>query len=600
MSKRRVTSHDGAITLEADAKLSEWQIWLLAFGREPHGERKLTYWRTFVHVVWPDPVFIWDDWSDLFFGALCGAEKTIERITGKTHAFRPGWWRNVIATGASSTGKSARAALWILGNWLCAQEHTACILTSTSVDMLSKRIWADILTWLSNTAIKFPLRSIPSDLELRWSDDDRKHAVFGVAVKSGGNPQEAVDRIKGVHCPRIFVVVDEMTSVAQAIVTACRNLNKGTKEYQLLGLGNAISKTDPHGERSEPEAGWNSIAVEDKFWITRYGCAVHFDAFESPAMSDPVRFHFYPNRQAIEEEAREKGGMNSPEAWSGIRGFWPPTGLSNTVMDEALLDQFNVRDPAIWDTGWTMGAAADPAFEGGDRRVLYPFRFGKFANGITGLEFFAPVIVEVDMSQDKRWIHYQVSDGYQRACEQYKVNGQPHPILPENFIMDTTGEGGGLFSVLSGRWSSRILSVEFGGAADKSQISPDRPTTWYELYGNKVTMLWYAFRRFVEGSQIRGLTDAETIKELCAREKLMRTGKTVVVPKSEMKKFTRKSPDKADAACIAAEFMRRKGIAPAGNTGGGPQIDFDAWNEMVAARSRVDSRAYEDANAAYT
>jgi len=560
----------------------DWHLYLYQFGMEK-GEAKLSWFKKLVAELWPDPIFIWDEWSDLYFGALCGAKDTVQRVSGTVFESDIAWQRNAIMTGASSTGKSARAAMWALCFWLCAQESTACILTSTSVDMLARRIWSDIQTWISNSTQELPLRSIPSDLEIRWNDNDRKHCIFGVAVKSGGSPQESIDRIKGIHAKRILVIIDEMTSVPDAIVKACRNLNKGTMEYQLIGLGNAISMSDPHGERSEPLAGWNSITVEDKFWLTKYGCAVHFDAFDSPAMRDPERFHFYPNKQALEEEAREVGGLNSPEAWSGIRGFWAPTGLSNTVMDEALLNQFNTRDKAVWKARWTMAATLDPSFEGGDRRVFYPFRWGEYANGVTGLEFLAPQIVEVDMTQDKRWIHYQIGDAVERMCKEYRVDGNPAPIAPENFIMDVTGEGGGLFSIMSGRWSPLIQSCEFGGAAEKVQIAPDRPTTWYELYANRVTMLWYAFRRFIEGGQIRGLTDAGTITELTSRDKKKggKGGKIQITPKGEMKLSKNRSPDRADAAVIAAEYLRRKGVQPAGTTGGSVLVDATEWNNYA-------------------
>ena len=485
-----------------------------------------------------------------------------------------------------NTGKSAKEALWIIGNWLAAQEHTSCILTSTSREMLGKRIWSDILTWIGSSVIKFPLRVIASDLEIRWNDDDRKSTISGIAVKSGGDAMEAVDRIKGIHNRRVFVVIDEMTSVPAAIVTACRNLNKGTQEFQLIGSGNARRHDDPHGERSEPANGWGSITVDDTFWLTPYGCAVHFDATKAPSMKDPSRYYFYPNKQQLEEDAKEKGGVNSPEYWSGVRGFWPPSGLSTTVMDEAMLDQFNTRDAAVWkNNDWRMCASLDPSFEGGDRRVLYPFKFGTFSNGVKGLEFLDPIIVGIDSTTDVRWIHYAISDAVQRQCEALGVK-------PEDFIMDTTGEGGGLFSVLSGRWSAKIKSCEFGGAAEKTQVDRSRPVTYYEMYANKVAAMWFRFRRFVEGGQIKGLRDPETRKELTSRDRTMKGARIGVVSKKEMKGIGHNSPDKGDSACIAAQFMFDDGVMPSGPSGGGQPFDAEQWDKMANAIN-----LYEDENA---
>lgn len=588
----------------------KWQCELHLFGICPPGEKKLRLWKAFVQEVWPDPIFVWDDWAELSFAALCGAKETVERLSGATITADFPWWRCVIFTGAGSTGKSARAALWILGNWLVAQDQTACILTSTSMDLLSKRIWAVLLRWIGLAKVSFPLRSIPSDLELRWNDSDRLHAVFGVAVKSGGNPQEAVDRIKGIHARRTFIVVDEMTAVAQAIVSASRNIRIGTDESQFIGLGNAISKTDPHGERSEPEGGWDSITVDDKFWITKYGCAVHLDAMCSPAMEDPTRFHFYPNKETLAEEAREKGGLNSPDGWSNIRGFWPPTGLTNTVMDEALFDQFSAAREAVWRQGSEMGAAFDPSFEGSDRAILYPFRFGEFAHisnlpdgaistipdsmvgGKIGIELMEPIIVAVDMTQDKRWLHYGLADAVQEHCKRLGVE-------PQNYVGDITGEGGGFHAILSARWSPRINGVEFGGAADKTPVFRDRPATWYETIGNKVSMIWMMFRAYVEGGQVRGLKHLETIKELTSRLRMMKAGKTIVEPKKEMKQRGLRSPDFGDAACLAAFLLYLKGHAPGGATAGGTAMSLDSWNRRADELNAEDDGAYEDAEAAF-
>lgn len=578
----------------------DWECRLMLFGLADPGKVRFEHWKAFVLIMWTNPLFIWDEWADLFFGALCGYKELVEELTGETITTEHKWWAKVMSTGAASTGKSSKAAMWILGCWLCAREHTSCILTSTSLDMLKKRIWAELCDWIGKSRFKLPLEIVPSDLIIRYSKADSRSAIFGIAVKSGGDAQEAVDRIKGIHNRCVYVVIDEMTAVAPAITTACSNLNKGTKRFQLLGLANALPSENQHTIYCEPEGGWPTVNVDKQFWITKKGgCCIHFDGHRSPALLDPKRFHFYINKEQLDADRVEYGGENTPEYWTNDRGYWPPTGLSNSVMDGALLAQFHVEDVAVWKRGFTMGAAFDPAFEGGDRRVLYPFKWGEFASGVVGIEYQKPIIVPVDISTEVRWIHYAISDAVQAICEKYEVDNRAMPILPENFISDTTGEGGGLFSVMSGRWSATIQSVEFGGAAEKVVISPDRPVTYYELYGNKVTMLYYVFRRFVEGDQIRGLTDAETRSELTGREKYIKNGKTVVQPKREMKNIRHKSPDKGDACILASEFLRRKGVVPAGKTGGGIQLSMDKWNEMVAEREIDEEQSYTDSEAAY-
>lgn len=586
-----------------DARYTKWQCDLSLFVMADHGEKKLRLWKEFVTEMWPEPTFFWDEWSELFFAAVCGAPDTVERLSGVRPDTNRKWWKNVIFWGAGSTGKSAKAAMWIFGNWLAEQQYTMAILTSTSVKMLSERIWADLVLWIGKAKYdlkKKLLEIINSDLEVRWNSDDRKGMISGAAVKSGGDVNEAVDRIKGKHNRRVFVVIDEMTAVPKAIVVACRNLNKGTQEFQLIGMANPRDKTDPCGERSEPLAGWGSINVETStFWETEFGCVVRFDGLKNPGLKDP-RLYFYPTAEQLEDDAREAGGKNSPEYYSGVRGWIAPSGASTTVMDEALLEQFAVSESAIWRDTPQMAAFLDPAFEGGDRRILYPAKFGTFADGLQGIEYLPPVVVGIDASTDIRWIHYAISDKVQQICEGYEIDGRKAPILPRNFMMDTTGEGGGLFNIMSGRWSDQIRACEFGGSAEKIQISPARPVTYFELYGNRVSAMWYRLRRYIEGGQVKGLSDPATRKELCSRDKQVKGGKTHIEPKKEMKKRGIRSPDLADACVIGAEFLFVNGFPPAGSTGGGATIDLEKWNRF-AERTALDSEDsdYTDVEAAF-
>lgn len=590
-----------------DARYAKWQAELYLFWACPtdtveNREKKLRLWKHFVNELWPEPIFYQDAWSDLFFACLCGASDTVEKLTGIRPDDSRKYWRNVCAAGAGSTGKSAKAALWILGNWLVSQQFTLCLLTSTSMKALSERIWADIVLWIGKSRVELRkgyLEVINSDLEIRWNAQDRKGMIVGTAVKSGGDVTEAVDRIKGRHNRRVFVVIDEMTAVPEAIVIACRNLNKGTQEFQLLGMANPREKTDTFGMRCEPINGWGAREPGSTFWQTEYGCVVRFDATNNPGLTDP-RLYFYPTQEQLEEDAREKGGVNSSEYWSNVRGDWPPSGISTTVMDEALFDQFRVSEPAIWKGAWEVGAALDPSFEGGDRRAFYPFKFGMFATGIMGVEYLPPIVIGIDASTDVRWIHYAIADKVQQTCEGFAIDGKKCPILPRNFIMDTTGEGGGLFSVLSGRWSPEIRSCEFGGAADKVQIHQDRPVTYYELYANRVTAIWYRLRRYIEGGQVHGLSDPTTRRELTSRDKKMKGGKTMIEPKSEMKKRGLRSPDFADAAALVAEFLFLRGIAPSGSTGGGVIFDAKQWNAFAERTELASSDSdFQDDFAAY-
>lgn len=568
--------------------------------------------KAWVQDHWPEPVFFFDRWSQLFFSAACGYKEKVEELTGYKIEAKHEWWRYISLAGNASSGKTSRVAMWIFGNWIAEQEKTSCVLTSTSIDQLKRRTWSELVHWITSSRHGFKgiLEIVTSDTVIRLPSGkedpmDTKAAIFGRAVDQGGSTQNAVDRIKGVHNWRMFVAIDEGTSMPEAITKACRNLKKGTKEFQLFILANPNpnNKEDQHSQYSEPIDGWNNVTVDDEFWLTaKGGCCIHFDGLKSPGIKEPEKYHFYTNQKDIDEDLEWFGGENDPGFWSETRGFWCPGGLSNTVMDAALLDQFHTRDHAIWKAGFSICAFLDVAFDGGDRRVLYPFKLGEFTNGITGIEYQDPIIVAVDSKQDTRFLHYAIADKVQEHCEQYtdKATGRKHPILPENFMMDTSATGAGPFNIMSGKWSPLINACEFGGAADKDQMFPDRPTTWYELYANRVAMLYYVLKRYIEGDQVRGLTDPETRTELTSRPKdKPRGGKIAILPKSKVKGMKHRSPDKADAAVGCAELMRKKGVVFAGTTGG-QQADATAWNAWAAQTTLEHSEGdYEDSNAAF-
>lgn len=589
--------HRGVL-LDARLKGYEKDLWL--FGRYlagvwVGGEQKLWLFKSVVSQLWPEPIFIWDEWCDLFFGALCGAKETVERLAGVKIETNEKWWRRVICTGSGASGKSAKAALWVLLVWLCAQQVTTVVLCSTSMDQLKRRIWHALLKWINSSVERLPLEPLPGDCEIRWAAGDKLSCIFGIPVQAGGDESVAIDKIKGLHNMVTLLVIDEMTSMPDAIVDGGeRNLRKGTIEHQVIGLGNAGDPNDLHGRNMEPEGGWNSVNPESIFWLNKLGgCSLHFDGLKSPRLRDDAKYHYYIGAEDIRYERKFNGGESNPRWWSEVRGWWAPTGLSLTLMDMNLLDQFHAKDSVTWKGIPQMGGAFDPSFEGMDRAVLYPFKWGEYSTGQTGIEYLEPVIVSVDMTQDKRWLHYSLADAVQAHCERLK-------IPPENFVEDITSEGGGFHAILSARWSDKINGVEFGGAAEKTAVFSGRPATWNETVGNKVSMIWMMFRAFVEGDQVRGLVHPETIKELTSRLRQMKGGKIIAEPKKEMKARGVRSPDFGDACCLAAFLLYLKGIGPKGATAGGAAVDLTDWNAFAehTAADNTDND-YTDENAAF-
>jgi hypothetical protein len=231
------------------------------------------------------------------------------------------------------------------------------------------------------------------------------------------------------------------------------------------------------------------------------------------------------------------------------RGFWAPEGIQKTVLSMPMIVRSRADEGPVFDVDFQLGAALDPAFEGGDRCVL---RFGRCGNAagkkILGLSDI--VFIKTKSSVDDP-AHYQIMRQVREECVK---RGVP----PYFFALDSTGEGGGLASIFQREWSPEILCVEFGGRPSRHPVSNTNPKRADQEYDRRVTELWFFFRLLVQNEQVRGL-DEGTATEFCRRWYTMRGPYISIETKAKMKERTRMSPDLADNAVIMAELFRQRG-----------------------------------------
>jgi len=351
----------------------------------------------------------------------------------------------------------------------------------------------------------------------------------------------------------MYVLVDEMPYTPEAIVEACVNLESGSKRFEFKGLGNADDRLDPHGRMCEPKAGWDSVDVENETWETRRGICVHLDGLKSPNVKRKDRN--YPgllNQNDIETTAAIYG-IDSPQFWQMRRGFWAPEGIQKTVLSLPMILKGKAREEAVFDQEYILGAALDPAFEGGDRCTL---RFGAcgLMNGRKTLELRERMILKTRNIPDDP-THYQIMRQARDLCLERRV----HPYF---FGVDSTGEGGGLAAIIQKEWSREIFCVEFGGRPSSSPVSSLSSKKADQEYDRMVTELWFMFRLLVQNEQIRGLDD-ESATEFCRRWWSMKGNLIALEMKDKMKERTRRSPDYADCDVILARvFFARDKLLP--------------------------------------
>jgi hypothetical protein len=385
---------------------------------------------------------------------------------------------------------------------------------------------------------------------------DDQNSIFAQAVKEGSTAA-AMANIQGFHPKRLMLVIDEGTDTPAAIYEVVDNLISGPEEFKMLVIGNPDSKFDLHGKFCEPKNGWKSVTVNDDEWETKPkfnkpGILVRFDAAKSPNfLYDSVKYPFLVTRQRY-KDATEGIGENKPSFWKFWRGFWAPSGMVQTVMDEALLTKMEVKLEFEWKEILGPVAGCDPAFGGGDRPIFRIGLLGILESGKPALYGQSWEEIPLDASQSDVPIHYQIARFCKKRCEQLG-------IPPNRFGMDATGEGGGTCDILSYEWSPEIHRCEFGGAVSDMAVSSENMKPANEVYDRKVSELWFRCANLVRSGQLSGIED-DTASEFCTRTWDFKGRKQAVQTKREMKESFGKSPDLADSFAVMVDTAMYSGL----------------------------------------
>ena len=509
---------------------AEIELCMFREGGVRSGLGRYQHLRNAIDRIWNDSLpntYIWNDWTEWMMQRFCDT----------------GW---LTVTGPASSWKTTSLAMYVLVSWYASPKDTVVIVTSTTLDGLRRRVWKEIQKFYRlRPAFGNPVQSRNCIQFEKGSDES---GIFGLATDKG-EIQKAVGKIIGFHAPNVIVGVDEMPYTPEAILEATVNLSKGVNRFQFIGLGNAADQLDPHGRLSEPKNGWDSVSVESDEWETKRGRCMHLNGLKSPNVREgKIVYPGLFNQNDLDIEA-DHHGLDSPQYWQQCLGFWPPEGVQKTILTMPMIVKGRAKEQPNFDSSYVLGAALDPAFEGGDRCVLRFFKCG-LEEGTQTLGLGEIVFIKTKSSPDDP-THYQIVRQVKEECIKRGVE-------PPMFALDSTGEGGGLLSIFQREWSPEVLGVEFGGRPSKDPVSQTNPKRSDQEYDRRVTELWFSFRLLVQSGQVRGL-DEETATEFCRRWYDMKGPYISIETKAKMKERTRRSPDLADNAVIGAELFKRRG-----------------------------------------
>lgn len=522
---------------------------------ERGGLGRYRHLRNAARYLWPG--LEWNPWLERQIAALC--DESTALVSGVTYV------KAVAMTGCAAAGKTFAAALYASFWWRLAPHHSAVIFCSTTKEMLRRRVWAPVVSLhmdaCDSGGYYDPVgRLIDSRTKIVAETGDDLHGMFGIAV-AGGETTSAVQHIKGMHCERIAVVIDEAEATPEAIFQTLPNLRKGCREFIVIALGNSVSHLDAHGLCCQPAAGWTSVSIEDESWPTRGvskwqiepGICLHFDGRKSPNVLAgetlyPYLYSWEDHRAAL---ARPDYAA-SMAYWSHDRGFWPPEGLADRLFTEQMIEKYNGMGRFEWRSRRTPLAFLDPAF-GGDECKLVFGAMGDTPEGRLALEVTEAVTLNLRVDS-KDELDYQVA---RRAIAECKKRG----VNPRQFGCDAVGTGRGVHAIIAGEWSPEVQRVEATvmPTLRPSSTADGRPAK--EVYDRMATELWWSAREALQAGQLRGLY-RDAVVQLCSRLYAMQGRKYRIETKAEFKLRLGRSPDDADCFVAGTQVLTPNGEVP--------------------------------------
>ena len=556
----------------AAKKYTDFQMSKVGFLLNPDRKGRYYHLRRLIGLVWNDSNIAWNPWLEDQLKSLTD-DKHLHKIGNTTVRF-------VAWTGPGASGKTFASGLYAMSWFMASPENSCVTLTSTSKSAMGGRVWAVIKDLFADgydpdTGYPFDWHIVNSRKILQWPAGDEKHNIACFAVEEG-ELMKSVDKIKGRHTERMLLIVDEANGTPEAIFNVIPNMLKGCKELVVLVFDNAGDMYGNHGRCCEPKAGWESVSVDSESWETKGvqdwglppGLCKHYDGQKSPNVLAGKTI--YPHIYSWENwQTALKHPTDSIHFWSQDRGYWAPSGTSTTVFSAPLISRCDGAGFNPIHNNREVYAFLDPGF-GGDRCCAQFAEVGVTEAGLFVIQIGTPIYIEPRINNEAER-DYQIANQFAEECRHRGVN-------PDNAGTDATAIGRGVYAILAANWSMSVKRVEWGGrASDKPSSRIDgRPA--HEIYGDRVTELWFSVRDFMEAGQLKGLYP-EAIKQACSRQYTISGRRYFLNTKRECKAALGYSPDEMDAIAGLVEVVRMNGFIAQTKIVNSPDVGWDRFRQ---------------------
>lgn len=404
-------------------------------------------------------------------------------------------------------GKTALAA-WLGAWWLdgAPPGDRALVTSAPTQHQVAGLLWAELNRAHYRGGLRgriTGLNGIPT-----WTVG-QETIGWGRKPQDLADPNQARQAFAGVHRPEgVLVILDEATGIPAWLWESALSLLTN-ESSRILALGNPDDPSSTFAEKCAPGQGW---------WVR------HISAFETPLftgepVSEAARRGLVSPRWVRNAE-QDYGGRDNPLYQSKVLGQFPDRS-DNLVVQPRHVKAAWLRDlPGRVRGAFGLDVARSPA---GDWSALYRNRGG--------------VVRRIDA-----WRGLPITASEEEDSTVARTHRQTRHVPSVPIVVDTDGLGAGAYD---GLIALKRRAVPFSAAGPARR--PDR-------FDSRRSELWWEARLALE----RGEWDLDPEDEpLAAQLQMPRwwvdgSGRIHVETKKELAKRGKKSPDRADAAIMAA------------------------------------------------
>jgi hypothetical protein len=295
---------------------------------------KQEHFKNICALGYPSIAANWHEWYETGLNAWCEYEE-------------------IGTTGCASSHKTHFFTCLALTEWLAAPNRTRVVLSAPTVPALRGGAWARIKGHYAEIqratgGFAAGYNMVDSKTTLQYAKGDDENAVIAVAVDSGSIDQ-AIGRIQGKHPARVIHARGRgRANSARHLFRARQPAHGNQLFFRFVTIANASDQFSAYGQFCEPADGWNSVTVDSDSWLTKTGICLHYNGLKSPNVKAGTKKYPKLFSQDDIEIHRKNDGENSKAWWMYVLGFWPPTGLQDTILDGATINAGGAQKTAQW------------------------------------------------------------------------------------------------------------------------------------------------------------------------------------------------------------------------------------------------------------